>query len=87
MITHAALDAQMKLTPLTHCNEYPRLYKHFLFLSGDMPRYCHKRNHFLHDLITRVFLQSLQYGIVVTGFSLMLLVYAHHKHRHDSENP
>ena len=44
-----------------------------------------QRNHLLHDLITRVFLQSLQYGIVVLGF-LDASVYAHHKHRQDSEN-
>ena len=43
-------------------------------------------NHFLHDLITRVFLQSLPYGILVLGF-LDAFVYAHHKHRQDSENP
>ena len=45
-----------------------------------------QRNRLLHDLITRVFLQSLQYGIVVMGF-LDAFVYAHHKHRQDSENP
>ena len=44
-----------------------------------------QRNHFLHDLITRVFMRSLQYGIVVLGF-LDAIVYAHHKHRPDSEN-
>ena len=38
-----------------------------------------QRNHFLHDLITRVF------GIVVLGF-LDAFAYAHHKHRQDSEN-
>ena len=32
-----------------------------------MLQHCH-RNHFLHDLISRVFLRSLQYGIVVMGF-------------------
>ena len=51
-----------------------------------MLRYCHKENHFLHDLIARVFLQSLQYGNVVLGV-LDAFVYAHHKHRQDSENP
>ena len=35
--------------------------------------------------MTRVFSQSLQYGIVVLGF-LDAFVYAHHKHRLDSEN-
>ena len=44
-----------------------------------------QRNLFLHDLITRVFLRSLQYRIVVLGF-LDAFVYARHKHRQDSEN-
>ena len=54
------------------------------FLSGDVLRYC-DRNHSLHDLIIRVFLKSLQHGIVVLGF-LDAFGYAHHKHRHVSEN-
>ena len=49
----------------------------YLLLSGDMLQYFH-RDYFLHDLITRVFLQSLQYGIVVLGF-LDAFAYAHHK--------
>ena len=58
----------------------------FLLLSGDVLRYCHKEFvHSLHDLLTRVFLQSLQYGIVVLGF-LDAIVYVHHKHRQGSEN-
>ena len=68
---------------LSHYNECPRLYNIFL-LSGDMLQYCH-RDHFLHDLITRVFLRSLQYGIVVLGF-IDAFVYAHHKHCRDSGN-
>ena len=44
------------------------------------------RNHFLHDLATRVFLRSIQYVIVVLGF-LDAFVYAHHKDRQDCENP
>ena len=44
-----------------------------------------QRNCLLHDLISRVFLRSLQYGIVVLGF-LDACVYAHHKHRLDSAN-
>ena len=50
-----------------------------------MLRYCHREIIFLHDSITRVFLRSLQYGIVVLGF-LDAFIYAHHKHRLDSEN-
>ena len=45
-----------------------------------------QRNHFLQDLITRLFLQSFQYRIVVLGF-FDAVVYAHHEHRQDSENP
>ena len=44
-----------------------------------------KKKSFLHDLITRVFLRSLQYGIVVLGF-FDAFVYAHDKHRFDSAN-
>ena len=50
-----------------------------------MLRYCHPETACLHDLISRVFLRSLQYGIVVLGF-LDAFVYAHHKHRLDSAN-
>ena len=63
---------------LTHYNECPRLYNIFISFwrrATILPQ----RNHFLHDLITRVFLQSLQY--------LDAFVYAHHQHRQDSENP
>ena len=38
------------------------------------------KNHLLHDLITQVFLRSLQYGIVVMGF-IDAFVCAHHQHR------
>ena len=44
-----------------------------------------QRNCLLHDLISRVFLRSLQYGIVVLGF-LDAFIFAHHKHRRDSAN-
>ena len=70
---------------LTHYNECSRLYNIFLSFwrhATILPR----RNHMLHDLITRVFLQSLQYGIVVLGF-LDAFVCAHHQHRQDFENP
>ena len=55
---------------LTHYNECPQLYNNFTSFwrhATVLPQ----RNHFLHELITRVFLRSLQYGIVV---------YAHHQH-------
>ena len=73
-ITPAVLDAQM-LT-LSHYNECPRLYNIFLSFwrrATILP----PRNCLLHDLTSRVFLRSLQYGIDA-------FVYAHHKHRLDS---
>ena len=71
-----------ELDSLTRYNECPRLYKIFVSLwrhGTILPQ----RNHLLHDLVTRLFLQSLQYGIVVLGF-LDAFVYAHHKHRQGS---
>ena len=44
-----------------------------------------RRNHLLHDLVTQVFLRSLQYGIVVMGL-IDAFVYAHHQHRQSIEN-
>ena len=70
---------------LSHFNECHRLYNIFTSYSRHAT-VCPQRNHFLHDLITRVFLRSLQYGIVVMGF-LDAFVYAHHQHRRSIENP
>ena len=70
---------------LTHYHVCPRLYNIFISFwrhAAILPQ----RIHFLHDLMTRVFLQSLQYGIVVLGY-LDAFVYAHHKHRQGGENP
>ena len=44
-----------------------------------------RRGHLLHDLITQVYLRSLQHGIVVMGF-IDSFVYAHHQHRRSIEN-
>ena len=41
MITHAVLDAQMNLT-LSHITMSVPGCTTFLFLSGDMLRFCHK---------------------------------------------
>ena len=52
---------------LSHYNECPRLHifkNSFWRHATVLPQ----RNRFLHDLITREFLRSLQYGIVVMGF-------------------
>ena len=74
-------DAQRNLL-LTHYNECPRLYDIFLFFWRHATILL-LRNHILHDLITRVFMGCLQYGIVVLGF-FDAFVFAHHKHRFDS---
>ena len=69
---------------IAHYNECPRLYNIFVSFwkhATILP----PRNCLLHDLISRVVLRSLQYGIVVLGF-LDTFVYAHHKHRLDSAN-
>ena len=71
----------MNLT-LSHYNECPRLYHIFLSFwrhATILP----SRNCLLHDLTSRVFLRSLQHGIVVLGF-LDAFVYPHLKHRLDS---
>ena len=46
-----------------------------------------RRGHLFHDLITQVFLRSLQYGIVVMGLIEAFFVYAHNHHRRNIENP
>ena len=55
-------------------------------LFGDKLRVLPRRSHLLHDLITQVFLQRLQNGIVVMGF-IDVFVYAHHQHHRSIENP
>ena len=50
---------------LSHYNECPLLYNFFASVwrhATLLPR----RGHLFHDLITQIFLRSLQYGIVVT---------------------
>ena len=69
---------------LAHYNECPLLYNMFISIWGQatvLPR----RSHLLHDLITQVFLRSLQYGIVVMSF-IDTFVHAHHQHRRSIEN-
>ena len=84
MNIRVVLDART-IPTLSHYNECHRLYNLFASFWGQatmLPR----RNHLLHDLITQVFLRSLQYGIVVMDF-IDALVYAHHQHRRSIENP
>ena len=73
----------MNLT-LSYCNECLRFYKNFYFFLETFHSTATEKS-FLHDLITQVFLQSLQYGIVVLGF-LDAFVYAHHQHRPNVKN-
>ena len=77
------LDVQMTLT-LPHYNQCLRQNNMFVSIWGQataLPR----RGHLLHDLITKVFLRSLQQGIVVMDF-IDAFVYAHHQHRRSIEN-
>ena len=69
---------------LSHYNECPLLCDMFRSFCGQatvLPR----RNNLLHDLITQVFVRSLQYGILVMGF-IDAYVCAHHQHRRSIEN-
>ena len=63
---------------LSHYNECPRLYCKFTSFWGQAA--VLPQNHLPHDLITQVFVRSLQYGIVVMGF-IDAFVYAHHASR------
>ena len=69
------------LTPYNECLRLFNIVVPFWRRDTILPQ----RNHFLHDLITRVFLRSLQCGIVVQGF-LDAVVCAHYEHRLDSAN-
>ena len=62
-----------------------RLYDMFVSIWGHVAVFP-RRNHLLHDLITQVFLRSLQCGIVVMGF-IDTFVYAYHQHRRSIEHP
>ena len=69
---------------LSHYNECLLLYNFFTSvwrLAALQPR----RGHLLHDLVTQIFLRSLQYGIVVMGI-IDDFVYSHH-HRRNVDNP
>ena len=60
---------------LPHYNECPLLYNLFASVwrhATALPR----RGHLLHDLITQVFLRSLQCGIVVMGLSMPIITTA-----------
>ena len=68
------LDVQMNLN-LSLNTTSALLFKMFTSIWGQatvLPR----RTHLLHDLITQVFLRSLQYGIVVMGV-IDAFVHAH----------
>ena len=66
--------------PLQRMPSFER-YVSFLLGAG----YCASTQKLLHDLITNVFLQSLQYGILVMGF-IDAFVYAHLQHRSNIGN-
>ena len=69
---------------LSHCTECPLLYNLFasIWAQGTvLPR----RGHLFHDMITQVFLRSLQHVIVVMGL-IDACVYAQNHHRRSIEN-
>ena len=74
MTIRAMLDAQMNLT-LSHITTSVPVCTIYSLPSGDKATVLPQRNHLRHDLITHVFLRSLQYGIVVMGF-IDAIVYA-----------
>ena len=64
---------------------FPRLYElfsSFWVQAAEQPR----SSHLFLDLISQIFLRSLQFGITVMGF-IDAFVYAHHQHRRNIENP
>ena len=61
MIVRAVLDAHMNLA-LSHITMSVLVCTKILLLFGNMLRRFHGEAHLLHDLITQVFLRSLQYG-------------------------
>ena len=85
MTIRAVLDAQMNLT-LSHIKTSVPGCTIYSLPSGGQATVLPRRNHILHDLISHVFLRSLQYVIVLMGF-VDAFVYAHHQHRQGSENP
>ena len=81
MIIRVVLDAQMNLTLSHITTSVPGcMYDIFTSFWGHTTVLPPQRNHLLHDLITRVFLRSLQCWIVLMGF-IDAFVYAHHQHR------
>ena len=69
---------------LSHYNECPLFYNFFASVWGHatvLPR----RGHLFHDLITHVFLRSLQYGIVAMGV-IDPSVYAYNHHQRNMDN-
>ena len=72
----------LTLSHFYRCPQFYNIFTSFWRHASVLPQ----RNHLSHNLITRVFLRSLQYGIEVMGF-LDAFVYAHHQHRQGLENP
>ena len=79
------LDAQMNPT-LFH-TATNNLYCTTFFASvWGQAKVLPRRGHLFHDLITQVFLRSLQYGIVVMGV-IDAFDHAHNHHRRNMDNP
>ena len=78
-------DVQIDPTPFlitTIALGYTTYSLHFGGQAAVHPR----RGHLLLDLISQVFLRSVQFGIIVMGF-IDAFVHAHHQHRRNIDNP
>ena len=70
---------------LSHYNECPLLHN-FVASVWRQATVLARRGHLFHDLISQIFLRSLQYGIVVMGV-IDAFVCAHNHHRRNMDNP
>ena len=78
------LDVRMNPTP-SHIATSVLCYTTFFASVWGQATVLPRRSHLLHDLITQVFLRSLQYGIVVMGV-IDAFVHAHIHHRRNRES-
>ena len=84
--THEGVELDVRKNPILCRTTTNVLFFYIFFASvwrqaAVLPR----RGHLFHDLITQIFLRSLQYGIVVMGV-IDAFVYAHNDHRRNMVN-
>ena len=79
------LDARVNPTP-SHSTTNDLCCTAFFASVWGQAAVLPRRVHLFHDLITQVFLRSLQCGIVAMGV-IGVFVYAHNHHRRNIDNP